>query len=65
MTDKDFPRISGPKAKVARDLPIEQHVLHLRSLADVVDDHIPAGLRRLAIHDDADVGNSTAEVPCH
>ena len=47
-------------AVVADDSPVEEHVFHLRALADVVNDEVAAGLRRLAIYDDSDVRDSTA-----
>jgi len=47
-------------AVVADDFPVEQNVLHLRALADVVNDEVAAGLRRFLVHDNSDVRDPAA-----
>jgi hypothetical protein len=48
---------------VADDFPIEQNILHLRALANVVDDEVTSGLWRNLIHHDSDVRNSSTQIP--
>src|SRR5580704_18430574 len=45
------------------NLPAEQHVLHLRSLPDVMDHHVLPALRRFVIHHDTDVWHASSEMP--
>src|SRR5579859_4683585 len=44
------------------DLPLEQHVLHLRAGADVVHDHVTAAEEAFLVYDDADVSQSATQV---
>ena len=46
-----------------RNSPIEQNVFHFWAAADVVDDHVAAGLRGFCVDEDADVRNVAAEIP--
>ena len=43
---------------------MEQDVFHLRTPADVMNNHV-APIRSFPIDDDPDVRNIAAEVPCH
>ena len=45
------------------NFPIEKNVFHFRAAADVVDDHVAAGLRGFGVDEDADVRNVAAEIP--
>lgn len=40
---------------MARDLPIEEHVFHLRPLPDVVDDHVTSAQVIFLVDDYADM----------
>lgn len=47
-------------AVVADDFPVEENVLHLRALADVVNDEVATGLWRFLVHDNSDVCDPAA-----
>lgn len=45
------------------DFPTEQYILHLRSFANVVDDHVSPANRRFFVHNNADVVKAVSQVP--
>jgi hypothetical protein len=42
------------------NFPIEKDILHFRTLPNIVDDHVAAGLRGLSINHNSDMGHSSA-----
>src|ERR1700731_4614621 len=42
---------------------MEKNIFHLRSLANVVNDHVASATGRLLIDDDTDVGSATTQIP--
>jgi len=47
---------------LAGDFPVEQHIFHSRTSADVMDDHATSA-GSLPVHDDSDMGNTAAQIP--
>jgi len=62
-TDKSANGAFAQIAIVTDDSPVEEDVLHLRALADVVDDEVASGLRRLFADHNSDVCNGSTQIP--
>ena len=45
------------------NLPIEQNVFHPWPLADVVNNHVPTGLRRFLVHYHSNVRDVSSQIP--
>src|SRR5690349_97577 len=59
-------RCSRGRAKItvmSDDLPLEQHIFHLRPLSNVVHNQVAATLRRFLSHHDPDVQHSASQIP--